>query len=197
MSEQQRPADAPITIVSGLPRSGTSLMMQMLSAGGLPALTDNLRTPDENNPRGYYEFEPVKQLRSNKAWLEQARGRAVKIIHLLLRDLPVDSEYHYRVIFMKRPIAEVLASQQAMLEREGKTAADAITLAKVYTTQVEQAEKWMRDQSAFSCLPVEYHRIIKEPRVAAIEINEFLGRGLNVEAMVKAVDPALHRQRGT
>src|SRR6185295_16167693 len=114
-----------VTVVSGLPRSGTSLMMQMLSAGGMSALTDEKRTADESNPRGYFEFEPVKRLRADQAWLGEARGRVVKIIHLLLRELPADGRLAYRVIFMKRPLDEILASQRVMLEREGKKSADA------------------------------------------------------------------------
>jgi len=112
-----------ITIVSGLPRSGTSLMMQMLAAGGLPPLTDGERTSDESNPRGYYEYEPVKRLRTDRSWLPQAQGRVVKIIHLLLRELPVEGQFQYRVILMKRPIEEILASQRAMLQRASKAAA--------------------------------------------------------------------------
>jgi hypothetical protein len=101
-----------VTIVSGLPRSGTSLMMQMLAAGGIPALTDNLRPADESNPRGYFEFEPVKRLRSDRSWLDQARGHAVKIIHVLVRELPADGRFHYRLVLMKRPIEEILAPRQ-------------------------------------------------------------------------------------
>jgi hypothetical protein len=106
-----------ITVVSGLPRSGTSLMMQMLAAGGLPPLTDNLRDADESNPRGYFEFDPVKRLRSDRSWLDQARGHAVKIIHVLVRELPADGQFHYRLLLMKRPMEEILASQRALLER--------------------------------------------------------------------------------
>ena len=184
-----------ITIVSGLPRSGTSLMMQMLSAGGLPALTDDLRQADESNPRGYFEFEPVKRLRTDRGWLDQARGRAVKIIHVLLRELPTDGTYQYRVILMKRPMEEILASQRAMLKRQGKPSADEAMLAKIYASQLAQVEEWLGSQSAFSFLPVEYHRVLKEPREVAVEIDGFLGGGLEVEAMMQVVDPTLHRER--
>jgi len=184
-----------ITVVSGLPRSGTSLMMQMLSAGGLPALTDNLRTPDENNPRGYLEFDAVKRLRNDKAWLEQARGHVVKIIHLLLRELPTDGTYHYRVVLMKRPIKEVLASQRAMLDREGKTSADDAMLEKIYLNQLAQVEVWLKEQPVFSVLAVEHQRVLKQPLEVANEINTFLQLNLKVEAMAAAVDPTLYRQR--
>ena len=184
-----------ITVVSGLPRSGTSLMMQMLSTGGLSALTDNLRAPDESNPRGYLEFDAVKRLRNEKAWLEEARGRVVKIIHLLLRELPTDGIYNYRVVLMKRPIKEVLASQRAMLDRQGKTSADNATLEKIYLNQLAQVEAWLKEQSVFSVLPVEYQRVLKHPLEVATEINLFLQLNLDVEAMAAAVDPTLYRQR--
>jgi hypothetical protein len=113
-----------ITVVSGLPRSGTSLMMQMLAAGGIPPLTDHRRAPDESNPRGYFEFEPVKRLRTDRLWIGQAQGHAIKVIQLLLRELPTDGQFDYRVILMHRSMAEVLASQRAMLERQNKVTAD-------------------------------------------------------------------------
>ena len=186
-----------ITVVSGLPRSGTSLMMQMLSAGGLPALTDDLRQADESNPRGYFEFEPVKRLRTDRGWLDQARGRAVKIIHVLLRELPTDGTYQYRVILMKRPMEEILASQRAMLKRQGKPSADEAMLAKIYTSQFAQVEEWLGAQPTFLFLLVEYHDVLKEPREVAANIDAFLGGGLDVGAMVQVVDPTLHHQRNT
>jgi hypothetical protein len=184
-----------ITIVSGLPRSGTSLMMQMLSAGGMSALTDEKRTADESNPRGYFEFEPVKRLRADQAWLDQARGRVVKIIHLLLRELPVDGRFAYRVIFMKRPLDEILASQRVMLEREGKKSADAAMLRKVFQQQMADTESFLSTHKSFSYLPVEYHDVVRAPLDSAREIQAFLGCDLDLEAVVRAVDPALYRQR--
>ncbi len=184
-----------ITIVSGLPRSGTSLMMQMLAAGGIPPLTDNLRTPDESNPRGYLEFDPVKRLRSDQSWLEAARGRAVKIIHLLLRELPVDRGLQYRVVFMRRPLGEVLASQRVMLERAGKKPADNAVLAKIFQTQLEQVEQWLAAQPSFSVLYIDYGVLVQDARPSVARVNEFLGDQLDVRAMLAVVDPSLHRQR--
>jgi len=111
------PSDETITVVSGLPRSGTSMMMQMLGAGGLAVLTDGKRGADADNPRGYYEYEAVKSLGQDASWLASAGGKAVKIVSALLIHLP--DGFDYRVIFMRRPIAEVLASQRAMLDRLG------------------------------------------------------------------------------
>src|SRR6478736_4419274 len=125
-----------VTVVSGLPRSGTSMMMQMLAAGGLPILTDNVRAPDESNPRGYLEYEAVKRLRTDHSWLQQARGHAVKIIHLLLRELPIDGRFQYRVLFVERPIAEIIESQQIMVGRAGKAGADPLVLSKVFLNQL-------------------------------------------------------------
>jgi hypothetical protein len=134
-------------------------------------------------------------LRTDRGWLDQARGRAVKIIHVLLRELPTDGTYQYRVILMKRPMEEILASQRAMLKRQGKPSADEGMLAKIYASQLAQVEEWLGSQSAFSFLPVEYHRVLKEPREAAAEIDTFLDGGLDVGAMVQVVDPTLHHQR--
>lgn len=184
-----------ITVVSGLPRSGTSLMMQMLAAGGLPPLTDNIRRADESNPRGYLEFEPVKKLRVDQGWLEQARGKAVKIIHLLLRELPTDGRFAYRVIFMQRPIAEVLASQRAMLEKQGKKSANDDALSRIFQSQLSQLHQWLPSQSCFLTLPVDYHQVIREPFASAEKIDEFLGLHLNVSEMSKIADPALYRER--
>jgi hypothetical protein len=184
-----------ITVVSGLPRSGTSLMMQMLSAGGLPALTDESRTADENNPRGYFEFAPVKRLRTDHSWLAQARGRAVKIIHLLLRELPTDGRFNYRVILMLRPLDEILASQRAMLQRQGKPGADEAMLRKIFQQQLREAETYIAAHTAFSFLPVAYHEVVQNPLAWAERVRSFLDRDLDLEAMARAVDPALYRQR--
>ena len=184
-----------ITIVSGLPRSGTSLMMQMLHAGGLAALTDGLRTADENNLRGYLEYEPVKRLRTDRSWLPQARGHVVKVIHLLLRDLLLDGTLQYRVVFMQRPVAEVIASQASMLLREGKTGGDPAVLTKAFESQLAQLHAWFVNQPCIAVLPVPYHRVISHPQEVADGLAEFLGLPLHTAAMVQAVDPALHRQR--
>lgn len=184
-----------ITVVSGLPRSGTSLIMQMLAAGGHPVLHDEKRGADESNPRGYLEFEPVKRLRTDQSWLEQARGHAVKIIHLLLRELPHDGRFHYRVLFLRRPMEEVIASQQAMLARGGKASAEPLALAKVYQSQLVQIEQWLAPQSCFETRTIEYHRLLAAPAAMAEEIDAFLGHGLDTAAMASAVDPTLYRER--
>ena len=184
-----------VTIVSGLPRSGTSLMMQMLAAGGLPILSDGTRAPDESNPRGYLELEAVKHLRTDRSWLEQARGHAVKIIHLLLRELPTDGSFHYRVLLMKRPLAEVIASQGAMLARNGKAGADPSGLAKIFEGQLAEVERWLTEQPHFTCHPIDYHAALRDPIATADRIEGFLRQKLNTVAMAEAIYPALYRQR--
>ena len=184
-----------ITVVSGLPRSGTSLMMQMLSAGGVPVLADQHRLPDENNPRGYFEFEPVKRLRTNQSWLPAAQGYAVKIIHLLLPELPTDGRFAYRVLFMQRPIEEILASQRAMLQRQGKPGAADEFLRTTYEHQLQEREHYLAAHDCFRYLNIEYHHLISSPADVAAEVAGFLELPLDVEKMVAAVDPSLYRQR--
>lgn len=184
-----------ITIVSGLPRSGTSLAMQMLSAGGIPALTDEQRTPDADNPRGYFEFERVKQIKSDQLWLNDAVGKAVKVIHMLITALPTDREY--RVLMMRRDVNEVVRSQAAMLARSGKPGGGLSPdkLAKVYQGQMSAVGRWLAACPRFRVLDVPYADLIKDPRAMSEHVSEFLGGGLSIDAMARAVDPTLYRQR--
>jgi hypothetical protein len=184
-----------ITIVSGLPRSGTSMMMKMLEAGGIPVLTDRIRTADEDNPEGYYEFERVKQIEEDKAWLPEAKGKVVKMIAALLKHLP--PEYGYHVIFMRRNIEEVLASQREMLVRRGEPT-DAISderMAGLFSKHVAQVEAWLAKQPNFEILYVGYGEVLAEPLEEAKRISHFLNYALDVEKMAEVVDPGLYRQR--
>jgi hypothetical protein len=193
---EKKPAD-PVTIVSGLPRSGTSLMMQMLQAGGMPLLTDGQRVPDEHNPRGYFEHEGVKHSRNDLSWLQHAEGKVVKVIHLLLLHLPPDR--NYQVIFMMRNIGEVIASQRTMLQQQGRASA-ALTdakLAEIFETQLKQVRQWLAERPHFRTLQVEHSRLIQHPLETAGQINQFLGGHLLVSNMADAVNPALHRQRNS
>src|SRR5262249_49937914 len=184
-----------ITIVSGLPRSGTSMMMKMLAAGGLELLTDNIRTPDEDNPKGYFEFERVKQIEHDKAWLEDARSRVVKLVSALLKHLP--PSYEYKVIFMKRAMPEILASQRQMLIRRGEPADKAADdkMAGMFNKHVAQVEAWLAEQPNIDVLYVNYNEVMKDPRPHAERINAFLGRSLAVGEMIAVVDRALYRQQ--
>ncbi len=185
-----------ITIVSGLPRSGTSMMMKMLDAGGVPPLTDGIREADDDNPKGYYEFERVKKLAEDRSWLPEARGRAVKIISQLLFDLP--EGHDYRVIFMRRHIDEILASQRRMLIRRGTLKEDAPgddRMRDIMLKHVDQVLRWIEGRADMTCLEVSYNEVFRDPLEHARRVDRFLGGGLDTEAMAAVVDPALYRQR--
>lgn len=187
-------SQTPTVVVSGLPRSGTSMMMQMLAAGGLPALSDGFREADEDNPRGYFEFEAVKRTKQDSSWLDGSEGNVVKMVHALLTDLPNDRPY--RVIMMRRKTEIVLKSQAAMLERLGQEGADLDpqVLAKAYEHQLEQVKDYMVRQSCFEFIEVWYGAVIEYARSQTRRINGFLSGELNVDAMIAAVDPTLRRR---
>jgi len=184
-----------ITIVSGLPRSGTSMMMQVIEAGGIPALCDHIRSGDDDNPRGYYEFEPVKKTKTDPSWVPGACGRVVKVIYSLLYDLPPD--FQYRVVFMERALSEVLASQKKMLERRGQQggAVPEEKMAALFRSQLASFEHWIRNQKNFSMLRVDYAAMIADPVAAVDKVNAFLGGSLDRNAMISAVDAKLYRNR--
>lgn len=185
----------PVIVVSGLPRSGTSLAMQMLHAGGLEAVTDKLREADEDNPRGYFEFERVKQLKTDKAWLDDAAGKVVKVIHLLLMELPDDRPY--RVIFMRRDLREVVKSQATMLQRNARAGAQLAPekLMAIYQQQLSTVANWLAARPNFQVLNVEHAQLIASSAAQAHAMNEFLGGRLDESAMRQAVDPSLHRNK--
>jgi hypothetical protein len=184
-----------VTVVSGLPRSGTSLMMQMLQAGGMQLLTDNRRAPDEHNPRGYFEHEAVKHSHNDASWLDQAGGKAVKVVHLLLLHLPTDRDY--RVIFMARNLEEIIASQRVMLSQQGRPRAtlDDEALASIFRKQLALVRHGLAERPNFRVLDVNHSDVISQPAVTAGQINLFLGGELRVAYMAAAVDPTLYRQR--
>jgi hypothetical protein len=192
----------PIVVVSGLPRSGTSMMMQMLAAGGLPPLTDGLRTADESNPEGYFELEVVKGLdkapsaqADGLAWLANARGKAVKILTPLLQYLP--ETYNYRVILMLRPLGEVVTSQNAMLARAGE-ATDVVPADRVitqYETHLRKVRTLLASHACFETLTVRYGDVIADPRAQADRVSQFAGGGLAVDRMAAAVHERLYRNR--
>lgn len=185
----------PITIVSGLPRSGTSMMMQMLAAGGLPVLTDHARRADEDNPRGYYEFEAVKDVRNDQSWLSTAGGKVVKMVYRLLYDLP--PAFDYRVIFMRRNLDEVIASQEEMLRRNGKPTGDISPeqFATIYQRQLDEVDAWLAKQSNFQVLDVQYRDVLDNPQQVVGELNAFLDGKLDTAAMLRVPDTSLYRNR--
>lgn len=184
-----------IIIVSGLPRSGTSMLMRMLEAGGMEILTDEIRKADTDNPKGYYEFELVKKLETDKSWLPKAKGKVVKVISMLLQHLPSDNTY--KVLFLKRNIQEVLASQKQMLIRRGEPI-DKISdeeLTGIYEKHLHQVIKWLSDQPSFDVLYVNYNDIMTGPRKYSKKIDQFIGGHSNVDNMANVVDTSLYRQR--
>jgi hypothetical protein len=185
-----------ITVVSGLPRSGTSMMMKMLAAGGLEILSDQIRVADNDNPGGYYEFEPVKQLKEGAVdWLPKAVGKTVKVIATLLPYLP--PKYDYQVIFMQRAIPEILASQRRMLVARGKDP-DVIRedeMERIYNIHLKNVLAWVKDQNNVSFIEVSYNDMLKNPIPNVERIARFLSGQLDTNAMLSVIDPDLYRQR--
>ena len=189
--------DEKIIIVSGLPRSGTSMMMSALQAGGVPLLTDHQRQADSNNPRGYFEYEQVKTLpKGQSGWLLSAHGRAVKIISALLSYLP--DEFCYQVIFMERDIDEILASQKRMLERSGITEKSHLSdenLRREYQEHLSTVRTWLSSQDWLSFLMISYNQVLRDPRAAFQKVDAFLECDLDVDAMTRVVDLSLYREQ--
>jgi len=186
-----------ITIVSGLPRSGTSLMMQMLDAGGLPVLSDGERKADTDNPKGYLEWERIKQLPKDPSLIAEAEGKVVKVISQLVLSLPMDKHYEYRIVFMQRPLPEVLKSQDEMLRRRGNAdlIGDNSALEDKFQQDVIEVNKWLASKPNVQVMRVHYHRILREPKVVAQEVAAFLKVPLDIAAMVGQVDGSLYRNR--
>jgi LPS sulfotransferase NodH len=182
-----------ITIVSGLPRSGTSLMMQMLAAGGMPILSDGERQADTDNPRGYLEWEHIKQLPKDPACIAEAEGKAVKVISLLLLSLP--EGHQYRVIFMQRPLPEVLASQDKMMRNRGTAGANASIVGAAFEQNLRAVNAWLDSKTYVETLRIPYHEALQNAQATALKLAEFLGVSLDVDGMVRQVDSSLYRNR--
>ena len=188
--------DNTIYVVSGLPRSGTSMMMKMLEAGGLSALTDNIRRADDDNLQGYYEFERVKAMKDgDTAWVGEAQGKVIKVISALLESLPAG--YYYKVIFMEREMMEILASQRKMLERRGKPGnpAEDGKFADLYGKHLEKVKAWLARQENMKVLYVRYNEMLKAPAALAGGVAEFLGIPVDVRAMSEVPQEQYYRQR--
>lgn len=187
----------PIIIVSGLPRSGTSMMMRMLAEGGLPILTDELRRPDDDNPNGYFELEVVRQLKEgNFAWLHDANGKVVKVISALLEYLP--KEYQYKIIFMERDSHETLTSQKKMLDHRGQESRlSDEEMEQEFHKHLAALRPWLVRQPNMDVLYVNYNALMAEPRPYCDRITEFLGLPLNRAQMLGVPDRQLYRNRST
>ncbi|MCP4590124.1 MAG: sulfotransferase [bacterium] len=189
-----------LTIVSGLPRSGTSLTMQMIADGGVPPLIDHVRTADEDNPKGYYEFELVKKTKEDSSWVSSGVGKVVKMVHLLLLDLPLD--HCYRVVFTRRHLDEVIKSQDVMLMRKGKAKGetsekDRERIKTFYRMQIHKVQEHMRAHADhFQFIEIDYNAIIQEPAPHVEQMSTFLD-GLDTPKMMAVVDPTLYRNRSS
>ena len=194
---KKRQAPAPITLVSGLPRSGTSMMMKVLEAGGMEIFTDNLRTADEDNPKGYYELEDVKALKDGKVdWMQDAPGKVVKVISSLLEYLP--SGYHYKIVFMRREIAEILASQKQMLIRRGENSdGDDKQMAEMFQEHLKRVRVWLANQPNMDVLYVDYNNLMADPDPEIKAVAKFLGLNEKLDAMLAVPDKKLYRQKAS
>jgi hypothetical protein len=184
-----------VAIVSGLPRSGTSMMMKMLESGGVPVMTDNLREADIDNLNGYYEFLPALKVKNDSSWLKDANHKAVKMVYQLLYDLP--DGFEYRVLMMRRAIDEVLASQKKMLQRLGKPT-DTIPdekMAELFRAGLSKFETWVAQKPNFRIIDVDYNKMVVDPLPQIDAINKLLGGSLDTDAMVEVVSPELYRNR--
>jgi hypothetical protein len=186
-----------IIIVSGLPRSGTSMMMKILEAGGMQIFTDNLRLADEDNPKGYYELEQVKALKDgDDAWLKDAPGKVVKIISSLLEYLPAN--YKYKIVFMRREIAEILASQKQMLIRRGESSdSKDQKMAEMFQEHLKRVRVWLANQPNMEVLYVDYNILMADPAPEIKAVAGFLGLNDRLDDMLAVPDKKLYRQKAT
>lgn len=192
---KKKKSKEPIIVVSGLPRSGTSMMMKILSEGGLLPVTDELRSADEDNPQGYYELETVKQMAAgNVAWLSDAAGKVVKVISALLEYLP--PEYSYKVIFMEREIMEILASQRKMLERRNKTSqVDDAEMEAQFRKHLSVVKPWLARQPNMDVMYVSYNSLLQNPEPICRRVKEFIGAELDLSKMLVVPSKELYRNR--
>ena len=180
-----------IYIVTGLPRSGTSLMMQMLAAGGLPVLTDSKRPANISNSKGYWEWEAVKKLETNPYVLSDAQGMAVKIISPLLAYLP--ETYTYKIIFMRRKTEHIIRSQNRMLQKEGKPLSSLSDerLVQLFNHQVMTSKQELQKKE-IPFYEVWYEHIVQNPKPVIKGIAAFLEQPLDLSAMLKSIDVSLN-----
>ena len=191
---KKKTSEKPVIIVSGLPRSGTSMMMRMLEAGGIKVVTDNFRKADLDNPKGYYEFEKVKKIKEDASWIDACRGKVVKMVSMLLYDLPDDRTY--KVVFMKRKMEEILQSQQKMLDRLKKESVDSDQkMAERYEKHLKEIDNWLEKKSNIEVLYVHYNEVIEDPQRNIERLNVFFENTLQIDNMKSVIDRNLYRQR--
>ena len=180
-----------IVLVSGLPRSGTSVMMQMLDKGGVSVLQDGKREADVNNPKGYYEYEPVMRLHRDNKWMGDAQNKVVKVVAPLLKH--IDPKYRYKIIFMKRDLHEVVKSQQKMIGRNTDTLP--INLLNSYQEQLNQIEIWKEREPGVELIYIDYKDVLNNIDEVTEKVNSFVGTDLDKNAMASCVDKSLYRNQ--
>jgi len=183
-----------IFIVSGLPRSGTSMMMNMLTEGGMEILTDNVRKADVDNPKGYYELEIVKNIRNDNSWLHASRGKAFKIVSELLYYLP--DEHNYKVIFMRRHTDEILASQSKMLKTRtiDNNIEDEI-LGRAFNNAISRITRWLDSQKNIDTYYADYNKVLYDTENTVSNITKFVDLEMPIKKMISVIDPKLHRHK--
>lgn len=171
------------------------MMMKMLDAGGMPCLTDNIRKADIDNPKGYYEYEAVKKIKADASWLAATQGKAVKMVSMLLCHLP--PTYQYQVVFMRRNLSEILASQSKMLERLGKSPGSSgdERMADLFAKHLSEIEQWLARQQNIRVLYMDYTGILTDPSGSAKRLATFVGLPLDVDRMAASVDKSLYRNK--
>ncbi|MGV9197518.1 MAG: sulfotransferase [Promethearchaeia archaeon] len=180
-----------IIVVSGIPRSGTSMAMQILESGGVPVFTDKKRTPDVNNPKGYYEVEAVKRLDKDNSIIKKTQGKAVKVISHLLPHLP--EQFRYKLIFMKRDIVEVIRSQQKMLGKDPDDYPE--ELEDIFRKDIANSTSWANSRENVDLIILDFSDMVRNPEQEIEKIIEFLDLNLDKDAMVSVVDPSLYRSK--
>jgi hypothetical protein len=187
--------EKPVIVVSGLPRSGTSMMMKMLAEGGLQIVTDEIRNADDDNPNGYFELETVKSLsEGNVVWLQKAGDKVVKVIAPLLEHLP--SQYSYKVIFMERELKEILASQKKMLaNRNESTKLDDSQMELQFRSHLAAVKAWLVRQPYIEVLYLNFNSLVTDPKPICVNISSFLGIPMNIDRMVSVPTEKLYRNR--
>ncbi|MGA0901105.1 MAG: alkaline phosphatase family protein [Luteolibacter sp.] len=182
-------------LVSGLPRSGTSLMMQILEAAGIPIMTDGKRQADEDNPVSYCEWEELKTLPKNPHLLDKAKGRAIKVVTALLPALP--RKHRYKILYMVRPVEQIIDSQWAMLARHGKSPrAEKDHLIATQDQYSRKVRELLSSSEQVELLEVDYPKLIADPASVLEEIAGFLGVAFQLTSdVIDCVKPQLYRQR--
>jgi len=184
-----------LTIVSGIPRSGTSMMMSMLAGGGMEIVSDQKREPDPDNPEGYYEDQRVKRLKQNAAWLETCKDKAIKIVSPLLKSVP--DNLQCKIIFMQRDLAEILASQKKMLARRGQSegALSDEQMAEKFQLHLKRVDNWLSSRKNWDVIEIRYREVIENPYGEARRVNSFLRNRFDIEKMALKVNKRLYRHQ--